>query len=293
MSEAEHRAENQAAENGAPAEAPRPAPHNPHHGIGFMGRLRAYFLAGALVAAPIAVTTYLGWWFITFIDGNIRPLIPAAYNPENYLPFSIPGIGVLTMILALTLIGAFAAGYVGRLALRFGEGVVARMPVVSSVYAAVKQIVETVLAQKSGAFREVVMIEYPRRGLWSLGFVTGPAHPEMRKQAGEDDMVFVFIPCAPPTAGYLVATRRDEIRHVDMPVDEGFKLIVSCGIVNSAGREAGKPATLNAGALNSETPGPETPNPETPAPGTPNAEQAGVSAPLSPEPAPAPRSPAG
>lgn len=199
-----------------------------------MGRLRAYFLAGALVTAPIAVTTYLGWWFITFIDGNVRPLIPAAYNPENYLPFSIPGIGLLTMVLILTLVGAFAAGYVGRLMLRFSEGVVARMPVVRGVYGAVKQIVETVLAQKSRAFREVVMLEYPRRGVWSLGFVTGVAHPEIQR-GFDEDMVHVFIPCAPPTAGYLVAVSRSEVRHIDMSVEDGFKLIVSCGIVGNGG----------------------------------------------------------
>lgn len=225
----------------APPARPQRSPH--HEGISFMGRLRAYFLAGALVTAPIAVTTYLGWWFISFIDGNIRPLIPAAYNPENYLPFSIPGIGLLTVVLALTLVGAFAAGYVGRLMLRFGEGVVARMPVVRSVYGAVKQIVESVLAKKSGAFREVVMLEYPRGGVWSLGFVTGPAHPEIQ-QCFNHEMVHVFIPCAPPTAGYLVAVARSEVRHIDMPVEDGFKLIVSCGIVSvgDGGRAPAEPS---------------------------------------------------
>lgn len=234
LNEGERRTDKQALEE---------ARRNPQHrreGIGFMGRLRAYFLAGALVTAPIAVTTYIGWWFITFIDGNIRPLIPAAYNPENYLPFSIPGIGLLTVVLALTLVGAFAAGYVGRLALRVSEGLVARMPVVRSVYGTVKQIVETVLAKKTGAFREVVMLEYPRRGVWSLGFVTGAAHPEIQ-QRFDVEMVHVFIPCAPPTAGYLVAAPRSEIQHIDMSVEEGFKLIVSCGIVGNGGGKPGTP----------------------------------------------------
>ena len=150
----------------------------------------------------------------------MRPLIPAAYNPENYLPFSIPGIGVLTVILTLTLIGAFAAGYVGRLALRFGESLVARMPVVRSIYGTIKQIVETVLAKKSGAFREVVMLEYPRAGVWSIGFVTGAAHPEVQRRF-DGEMVHVFIPCAPPTAGYLVTASRREVQTLDMTVEEG------------------------------------------------------------------------
>ena len=209
-------------------------------GIGLMGRLRAYFLAGILVAAPIAITVYLASWFIELIDSRIRPLIPSAYNPENYLPFSIPGIGVVVMILALTLIGAFAAGYVGRLVLRAGEGVVAHTPVVRSVYSAVKQIVETVLANKSKAFREVVLIEYPRKGLWSLGFISGTAHPEIQKISGEA-MVNVFIPCAPPTAGYLVFVPRREVTVLDITVEEGLKMVLSAGIVTPPAKPPGTP----------------------------------------------------
>ncbi|OYD85613.1 DUF502 domain-containing protein [Azospirillum brasilense] len=205
-------------------------------GIGLMGRLRAYFLAGVLVTAPIAVTVYLGWWLLAFIDGHVRPLIPTAYNPENYLPFSIPGIGVLTLIIVLTLIGAFAAGYVGRLVVRIGEGVVERMPVVRSVYGAVKQIVETVVAKKSKAFREVVLVEYPRHGVWSLGFITGAAHPEVQKMSAEE-MVHVFIPCAPPTAGYLAILPRREVTVLDMTVEDGLKLVMSGGIVTPPDRK--------------------------------------------------------
>ncbi len=211
------------------------ASHRPA-GIGLMGRLRAYFLAGVLVSAPIAVTVYLGWWLLAFIDGHVRPLIPAAYNPENYLPFSIPGIGVLTLIIVLTLIGAFAAGYVGRLVVRIGEGVVERMPVVRSVYGAVKQIVETVLAKKSKAFREVVLVEFPRHGIWSLGFITGAAHPEVQK-ISEEEMVNVFIPCAPPTAGYLAIMPRREVTVLDMTVEDGLKLVMSGGIVTPPDRK--------------------------------------------------------
>jgi len=220
-------------QNGQPAEPPRPRRER----IGFMGRLRAYFLAGVLVTAPIAITIYIAWWFVSFIDGHIRPLIPAAYNPENYLPFSIPGIGVLTVIAVVTLIGTFTAGYVGRLVLGLGEGLVERMPVVRSVYGAVKQIFETVLAKKSNAFREVVVLQYPRVGVWSLGFITGSAHPEVQ-QVSAAEMVNVFIPCAPPTAGYLVMVPRHEVTVLNITVEDGLKLVMSGGIVVPPDRRA-------------------------------------------------------
>lgn len=232
------------------ATQPAPTTHRQHRrdGLGFLARLRAYFLAGVLVTAPIAFTAYIAWWFISFIDNWVRPLIPAGYLPDSYLPFSIPGLGLLVVVIALTLVGAFAAGYVGRLMLGYGESWVARMPVVRGVYGAAKQIAETILAKKSTAFREVVMLEYPRRGLWALGFITGPAHPEVQRHSAEE-IVHVFIPCAPPTTGYLVMAPRSEVVALDMPVDDGLKLVVSGGIIIPPDR-AGRPAAIP------ETPGP-------------------------------------
>lgn len=217
-----------------PSKAAEPPRHRRER-IGLIGRLRAYFLAGVLVTAPIAITIYIAWWFVSFIDGHIRPLIPSSYNPENYLPFSIPGIGVLTVIVVVTLIGAFTAGYVGRLMLGLSEGVVERMPVVRSVYSAVKQIFETVLAKKSNAFREVVVLQYPRPGVWSLGFITGAAHPEVEEVCAHDthgeEMVNVFIPCAPPTTGFLVMAPRHEVKVLNITVEDGLKMVMSGGIV--------------------------------------------------------------
>jgi uncharacterized membrane protein len=217
------------------AETTAPRPPGRRDGLGMMARLRAYFLAGVLVTAPIAVTAYIGWWFIALIDNWVRPLVPEGYLPDTYLPFSIPGLGLIVVVAVLTLFGAFAAGYVGRLMLGYGENLVARMPVVSSVYSVVKQIFETVLAKKSAAFREVVMLEYPRAGVWSLGFITGPAHPEVQRHMTEPS-VHVFIPCAPPTAGYLVIVPRRSVTVLDMPVEDGLKLMVSAGIISSADR---------------------------------------------------------
>ncbi|MEX0809680.1 MAG: DUF502 domain-containing protein, partial [Dongiaceae bacterium] len=157
------------------------------------GRLRAYFFAGVLVTAPMAITFWLAWQVISWVDSSVKPLIPAQYNPETYLPFSVPGIGLIVLFVFLVLVGAFAAGLVGRLIVRISERILARMPVIRSVYGAVKQIFETVLANQSNAFREVVLIEYPRRGLWALAFITGTTQGEVQ-EITEDEVFNVFMP---------------------------------------------------------------------------------------------------
>nr|WP_084164932.1 DUF502 domain-containing protein [Skermanella stibiiresistens] len=196
-----------------------------------MGRLRAYFLAGILVTAPVAITLYLAWAVINLIDTAVSQLIPATYNPENYLPFSVPGLGVVIVLVALTLTGALTAGVIGRLVVRAGESVLARMPVVRGVYAATKQIMETVLANQSAAFREVVLLEYPRRGIWTIGFISGTTQGEVRDLTGEE-VVNVFVPTTPnPTSGFLLFVPRTDLRVLEMTVEEGIKMVVSGGIV--------------------------------------------------------------
>src|SRR4029434_837801 len=132
-------------------------------------RLRTYFFAGILITAPIFLTIYLAWLFITFVDERVFSVIPQQYNPETYLPFSIPGIGLLLALIELTLIVALTTGILGRSAHHLIEGVLNRLPIIRSLYGAIKQIMETVLANKSSAFRECVLIEYPRKGMWTLG----------------------------------------------------------------------------------------------------------------------------
>ena len=206
------------------------------HKLGLMGRLRAYFLAGVLVSAPADITIYIAWLVVNFIDGTIGTLVPERYSPEQFMPFTGPGIGLLTVVVCLILIGAFAAGYVGRLVVGIGEGVVERMPVVRSIYGAIKQIFETVLAQKSTAFREVVLLEYPRIGVWSMGFITGPPHADVQR-VSPDDLVTVVVPTSPiPTAGYLLFVPRKDVVVLDMTVDEGLRVVMSGGIVNPPDR---------------------------------------------------------
>ena len=158
----------------------------PYETPSLIGRLRAYFLTGVIVTAPISITIFLVWKFLTFLDTHVAGLLPARYNPENYLPFSLPGLGLLLVLAFLTLVGMLTAGLAGRTLVRLGERLLSRMPVVRSVYGTLKQIFETVLAQKSRSFREVVLVEYPRRGIGAIGFVTGPTRGEIQACSGEE-----------------------------------------------------------------------------------------------------------
>jgi uncharacterized membrane protein len=197
-----------------------------------IGRLRTYVLTGVVVTAPISITIFLLWEFLTFLDTQVGGLIPARYNPETYLPFSLPGLGLLVILAFLTMVGMLAAGLAGRTLVRMGERLLSRMPVVRSVYGALKQIFETVLAQKSKSFREVVLIEYPRRGIGAIGFVTGPTRGEVQARAGEE-LVNVFLPTTPnPTSGFLLFVPKSDLVHLDMTIEEGIKMVISGGIVS-------------------------------------------------------------
>jgi uncharacterized membrane protein len=205
-----------------------------------IGRLRAYFLTGVIVTAPIGITIFLVWKFLTFLDTYVAGLLPARYNPENYLPFSLPGLGLLLMLAFLTLVGMLTAGLAGRSLVRLGERLLSRMPVVRGVYGTLKQIFETVLAQKSRSFREVVLVEYPRRGVATIGFVTGATRADIQACSGEE-LVNVFVPTTPnPTSGFLLFVPRSELIHLDMSIEDAIKLVISGGIVGPSAEEQGK-----------------------------------------------------
>jgi uncharacterized membrane protein len=200
-------------------------------------RLRGYFFAGLLTVAPIGLTFWLFWVLLKFIDSRVTPLIPAKYNPNTYLhaylpvDFSIPGVGLIVLIVVLILVGALTRVLLGRWLVRMSEQALNRMPVVRSVYSATKQIVETVLKRQSEAFRQVVLFEYPRRGTWAIGFVTGVTKGEVQNLTG-DEVVNVFLPTTPnPTSGYLLFVPRRELVPLSMSVEEGIKMIISGGIV--------------------------------------------------------------
>lgn len=211
--------------------------------ISVLGRLRGYFLAGILVTAPIGLTIFLTWIFLRFIDRRVSALIPEAYDPFNYLPFSVPGIelikalvSLVMVIIAFILIGWFARNVLGRLLYQMSEYIVHSMPVVSTVYKAIKQIFETIMASQSQAFRDVVLLEYPRKGVWSLGFVTGRTEGEIQRTTAEETMT-VFVPTTPnPTSGYLLFVPKKELFFIDITVEEAAKLIVSAGIISPPDR---------------------------------------------------------
>jgi uncharacterized membrane protein len=202
--------------------------------ISGMTRLRNYFLTGLIVAAPLAITVYIAWSFIGWIDSWVKPYIPAAWSPDTYLPFAVPGFGLLVAIFIITMIGFLAANIVGRSIVSVGERLLGRMPLVRGVYKALKQIFETVLSNKNDMFRQVGLVEYPRKGVWSLVFVSNEKTTEINVKLDKegDPLVAVFMPCTPnPTTGFLMYVYRSEIVLLDMSIEDGAKLIVSAGLV--------------------------------------------------------------
>ncbi len=212
--------------------------YHPHR-FSLMARLRNYFFAGVLVAAPISVTIWLTWNVVAFVDARVTPMLPESWTPEAYLPFSVPGIGVLIVVAALTLAGMLATGIVGRMITRTYEQAMNAVPVIRSLYGGIKQIFETVLAQRSKAFREVVLVQYPREGAWSLAFITSETKGDVRRK-GPDDSINIFLPTTPnPTSGFLLFVPRAELRLLSMTPEEGLKMIISGGIITPP--ERGEP----------------------------------------------------
>lgn len=194
-------------------------------------KLRAYLFTGILVTAPVAITFYLAYKFIFWVDMLVNKMLPPQYQLDNYLPMTIPGLGLVVLIVFLMVVGMFAAGFLGRFFIRLGEWFVARMPLISSVYSLLKQIFETVFSSKTQAFKKVVMLEYPRKGIWILGLVSADLHGEVEEKLPEP-MINVFIPTTPnPTSGFLIFVPKKDVIELDMSVEEAIKFIVSGGLV--------------------------------------------------------------
>jgi uncharacterized membrane protein len=195
-------------------------------------RLRNYFLTGVIVAGPLAVTAYIVWWIITTVDGMVKPLVPSAYLPDNYLPFRVPGYGLVVAFVGLTLLGFLTANLVGRSLLRLGEVVLNRMPLVRGVYKTFKQIFETIFSQSGTSFRKVGLVQYPAKGMWSIVFISSEPSAEVATRLPGADYISVFLPCTPnPTTGFYFFLPRDEVIELPIPVEEGAKLIMSAGLI--------------------------------------------------------------
>ena len=216
---------------------------------GPFGRLRNYFLTGLIVAGPLAVTIWLIWSFINWVDGVVRPLIPPAYRPETYLPWPIPGTGLVVAIFALTLLGFLTANLVGRTLVGWGEGLLSRMPIVRPIYKTMKQIFETLFSKEGSSFRTVALVEFPAPGMWSLVFLSQPQGGDVAAKLPQGEHVSVFLPCTPnPTTGFFFFVKRSDLIELDITVENAMTLLISAGMVQPNGDDQKKLAALAANA---------------------------------------------
>jgi uncharacterized membrane protein len=203
-----------------------------------MARIRRYFLTGLVVAGPVAITAYLTWSFVTWVDDLVRPFIPVAYLPETYLNFYIPGYGLIIAFLVLTFLGFLTANLVGRKLVEFGENLLNRMPIVRPIYKTMKQIFETLFSKNGSSFRTVALVEFPSPGMWSLVFLSQPPSADVAAKMPETDYVSAFMPCTPnPTTGFFFYVPRKDIIELDFTVESAMTLLMSAGMVQPDGEQ--------------------------------------------------------
>ena len=197
-----------------------------------LGALRTYFLTGLVVTAPIYITFYLMLWFVEFLDGYFRPWIPEIYWPTTYLPFDMPGVGVVLAFVLLTFIGGLTANFLGRGLLALADRLIRQIPMAGTVYTALRQIFQTAVREDGASFSQVALIEYPRKGLNAIAFVTKAADRRVNGATGKT-MIGVFLPTTPnPTSGFLLFVPEDELTILDMTVEEGARLVISAGLAD-------------------------------------------------------------
>src|SRR5215813_14393 len=221
------------------------------HPPGLMARFRNYFLTGLIVAGPVAITLYLTWWFVNWVDSIVRPFVPSAYRPETYLPFGLPGSGLIVAVIALTLLGFLTANLIGRTLVDLGERFLGRIPAVRAIYRAMKQVFETLFSGQGSSFRRVGLVEFPSPGMWSIVLISQPPSADLAHSLpGQEDHISVFLPCAPnPTAGFFFYLQKSKIIEVDMSAEDAATLIMSCGVVQP-GADPQKKAAALAGMAN-------------------------------------------
>ncbi|MEP2530476.1 DUF502 domain-containing protein [Shimia sp.] len=221
-------------------EQPQPQKHRP----GFFGRLRSSFLTGIVVILPIGLTIYLVWTLMGWVDGFVLPLVPSRFNPEEYIGINLRGVGVIIFLVFTIIVGWIAKGLIGRSLIRWGETLVDRMPVVRSIYSGAKQIAETVFVQTERSFERACLIEYPRRGIWAIGFISTHAKGEVADTvATSSQLMSVFVPTTPnPTSGFLLFFPIDDVIELEMSVEDAAKLVISAGLVYPNAKDPTKPA---------------------------------------------------
>ena len=221
--------------------APRPS---------ILARLRNNFLTGLVLVAPLFVTAYLAWAFVNLVDNSVFPLIPKRYHPENIFGVDVPGLGLIVFVVFTTMIGAFTANLAGRTLIAWSEKILHRMPIIRTVYNAIKQIAETALNRSNSSFRNACLIEYPRKGLWAVAFVsTGTGGEVGRRIPADGEMLSIFLPTTPnPTSGFLLFVPKKDVIFLDMSVEEAAKLVISAGLVDPEETAAVQAARREEGA---------------------------------------------
>ncbi len=226
-----------------PSEAITPSAVKPSAGLA--GRIRNYFLTGLIVAGPVAVTAWLIWWFVTWVDNLVRPVIPVTYRPETYLPFDIPGLGLIIVFIALTLLGFLTANFVGRGLIGFGDSLLNHMPIVGPIYRTTKQIFQTLFSGSESSFRHVGLVEFPAPGMWSLVFLTQPPTASIASHLPQIEHVSAFMPCTPnPTTGFFFYVPRRDVIDLDITVEQAMSLLISAGIIQPGSDPQGKLSAL-------------------------------------------------
>jgi uncharacterized membrane protein len=226
-----------------------------------LGRLRNYFFTGIVIIAPVVITIWATLWFISFFDSWVKPFLPFSYNPDNYLPFKVPGTGLVFALFIITAVGALGANLVGRTLLSWWDRLVQRTPVVRSIYRASKQIIETLFAQKGTNFKNVCLVEWPHKDMWTIAFVSREMDgAQIGLEAGRR-MYAVYVSTTPnPTGGYVVFADESDVQILDMSVENGLKLVISMGLVlpGKAASIAGLTRPVDAKRKRKATPRPAT-----------------------------------
>lgn len=216
-----------------------PKPRRP----GLFSGLRSSFLTGIVVIAPVSLTIWLIWTLMGWVDGFVLPLVPDRFNPEEYIGINLRGVGVIIFLLFTITVGWVAKGLIGRSLIRFAESFVERMPVVRSIYSGVKQIAETIFAQTDRNFEKACLIQYPRKGIWAIGFISTDARGEVADKAETvGGLVSIFVPTTPnPTSGFLLFFPREDVIELDMSIEDAAKLVISAGLVYPNSKDPTKP----------------------------------------------------
>ncbi|MDD7971226.1 DUF502 domain-containing protein [Roseinatronobacter alkalisoli] len=215
---------------------------------GLIASLRGNFIAGLAVIAPGVLTIWLVWNVITWIDGLVLPLFPSSFHPQAVIGLDVPGAGVIVFVIFTLVMGYFTKGLIGRTLVNWGERIVEAMPIIRSIYNAVKQIADTILARTAPTFDRACLVQYPRPGIWAMAFISTTTRGEIGDHLSEKgDMVSIFLPTTPnPTSGFLLFVPREDVIELNMSIEDAAKLVISAGLVYP---DTGKGKTRNNGVV--------------------------------------------